>query len=77
VLAQVAPKLITSEKLHLHPVLTHAVRQDPSSPLQMVAPLVEVQWPAGTDEKADRLFNQLYECVSRLGSSALALSVCS
>lgn len=61
VLTQIAPSLATSEKLHLHPVLTNAVQADPTSPLQALLGLVQVQWPPGTDEKADQLFNQLYE----------------
>lgn len=61
VLTQIVPTLATSEKLHLHPVLANAVQADPSSPLQPLLGLVQVQWPPGTDEKTNQLFTQLYE----------------
>jgi hypothetical protein len=61
VLAQIVPSLATSEKLHLLPVLANAAQADPSSPLQALLPLVQVQWPPDTDEKANNLFVQMYE----------------
>lgn len=66
------PSLATSDQLHLHPVLTTAVAHNANSPLQALLGLVQVQWPPGTEEKADRLFNQLYECVPLLFTSSRA-----
>ena len=57
------PSLATSDQLHLLPVITNAVAHDKNSPLQALIGLVQVDWPAGTEAKADRLFNKLYECV--------------
>jgi hypothetical protein len=77
VLAQIVPSLSVTEKLHLHPVVTNAVAADPSSPLQPLLGLVQVQWPPGTDEKTNRLFTQLYECAthSLLLGTTLAATV--
>lgn len=61
-LAHVVPALSNGDKLQLQPVLALAVQQDPTSPLQTLVDQVEVHWPPGTEDKADRLFNQLYEC---------------
>lgn len=59
----IVPALSNGDKLQLQPVLALAVQQDPTSPLQTLVDQVEVHWPPGTEDKADRLFNQLYECV--------------
>lgn len=62
-LTHILPALSNGDKLQLQPVLALAVQQDPTSPLQALVEQVEVNWPSGTEDKADRLFNQLYECV--------------
>ena len=67
-LAHVVPALSNGDKLQLQPVLALAVQQDPTSPLQTLVDQVEVHWPPGTEDKADRLFNQLYECAFHLTS---------
>lgn len=63
----VVPNFSNSDKLQLQPVLAIAVKKDPGTPLKSLVDKVEVHWPPGTEDKADRLFHQLYECAFHPG----------